>query len=192
MLTIKADVLKKDLRVDGTYNVKIRFTYKREVKRLSTSLFAKPSDLIKKNLKIKEGTPLKREVDRLIAHYQDLCSTLQVDVKNYTLKEIMSGLEGKKKKQQKIDFIQFSREWISKATIKGAANYTTALNSFVAFIGHEELDITELTIKMLNAYVRHLQVSKEKRNRQLIEQGKRPASNRAVSLVSRKSPPFVQ
>lgn len=32
MLTIKAEVLKKDLRVDGTYNVKIRFTYKREVK----------------------------------------------------------------------------------------------------------------------------------------------------------------
>jgi hypothetical protein len=27
MLTIKAEVLKKDLRVDGTYNVKIRFTY---------------------------------------------------------------------------------------------------------------------------------------------------------------------
>ena len=32
MLTIKAEVLRKDLRVDGTYNVKIRFTYKREVK----------------------------------------------------------------------------------------------------------------------------------------------------------------
>lgn len=182
MLTIKAEVLKKDLRVDGTYNVKIRFTYKREVKRLSTSLFAKPTDLVKKNLKIKEGTLLKREVDRLVAQYQELCSVMQVDVKNYTLKEIMAGLEGEQRKQEKIDFIQFSREWVSKATIKGAANYTTALNSFVAFLGKEELDIAELTIKVLNAFTKHLMVLKERRNILLTEQGKRPTSNRAVSL----------
>lgn len=182
MLTIKAEVLKKDLRVDGTYNVKIRFTYKREVKRLSTSLFAKPTDLVKKNLKIKEGTLLKREVDRLVAQYQELCSVMQVDVKNYTLKEIMAGLEGEQRKQEKIDFIQFSREWVSKATIKGAANYTTALNSFVAFLGKEELDIAELTIKVLNAFTKHLMVLKERRNKLLTEQGKRPTSNRAVSL----------
>ena len=182
MLTIKAEVLKNGLRVEGTYNVKIRFTYKREVKRLSTSLFAKPTDLVKKNLKIKEGTLLKREVDRLVAHYQELCSVMQVDVKNYTLKEIMAGLEGEQRKQEKIDFIQFSREWVSKATIKGAANYTTALNAFVAFLGKEELDITELTIKVLNAFTKHLMVSKERRNKLLTEQGKRPTSNRAVSL----------
>lgn len=182
MLTIKAEVLKKDLRVDGTYNVKIRFTYKREVKRLSTSLFAKPTDLVKKNLKIKEGTLLKREVDRLVAQYQELCSVMQVDVKNFTLKEIMAGLEGEQRKQEKIDFIRFSREWISKATIKGAANYTTALNAFVAFLGKDELDITELTIKVLNAFTKHLMVSKERRNKLLTEQGKRPTSNRAVSL----------
>ena len=60
---------------------------------------------------------------------------MQVDLKNYTLKEIMAGLEGELRKQEKIDFILFSREWISKATIKGAANYTTTLNAFVAFLG---------------------------------------------------------
>ena len=103
MLTIKAEVLKKDLRVDGTYNVKIRFTYKREVKRLSTSLFARPSDLVKKNFKIKEGTHLKREVDKLVAHYQELCATMQIDVNNYTLKEIITGLESEQRKQEKID-----------------------------------------------------------------------------------------
>ena len=182
MLTIKAEVLKKDLRVDGTYNVKIRFTYKREVKRLSTSLFAKSTDLVKKNLKIKEGTHLKREVDKLVAHYQELCATMQIDVNNYTLKEIITGLESEQRRQEKIDFIQFSREWISKATIKGAPNYTTALNAFVAFIGQEELDIAGLTIKLLNAFAKHILTSKEKRNKQLIAQGKRPTSNRAVSL----------
>lgn len=33
MLTIKAEVLKSKQKVDNTYNVKIRLTYNREVKR---------------------------------------------------------------------------------------------------------------------------------------------------------------
>ena len=37
MITIKAEVLKGKQKSDGTYNVKIRMTYKREVKRLPTS-----------------------------------------------------------------------------------------------------------------------------------------------------------
>ena len=39
MLTIKAMVKKDGMRVDRKYNVKLSFTYKRKVKRLSTSLF---------------------------------------------------------------------------------------------------------------------------------------------------------
>lgn len=38
MLTFKAEVLKSKQKSDGTYNVKIRMTYNREVKRLTTSL----------------------------------------------------------------------------------------------------------------------------------------------------------
>ena len=40
MLTIKAEVEKGKVRNDGTYNVRIRFTKDRVVKRISTSLFA--------------------------------------------------------------------------------------------------------------------------------------------------------
>ena len=47
MLTIKAEIKRGEQCVDGTYNVKIRFTLGRQVKRLSTSLFAKPEDLTK-------------------------------------------------------------------------------------------------------------------------------------------------
>ena len=39
MITIKAEVLKGKQKSDGTYNVKIRMTYKREVKRLPTSIY---------------------------------------------------------------------------------------------------------------------------------------------------------
>ena len=44
MLTIRAEVLRAGLKNDGTYNIKIRLTYNREVKRLSTNLFATQAD----------------------------------------------------------------------------------------------------------------------------------------------------
>lgn len=45
MLTIKVEIKKNEQKTDGTYNVKLRFTLNRKVKRLSTSLFIKPIDL---------------------------------------------------------------------------------------------------------------------------------------------------
>lgn len=47
MITIKAEVLKGKQKSDGTYNVKIRMTYKREVKRLPTSIYVRKEDLTK-------------------------------------------------------------------------------------------------------------------------------------------------
>ena len=65
MLTIKAMVKKDGLRVDRKYNVKLCFTYNRKVKRLSTSLFVSAEDLTK-SLSFKDGTEIKRKVDKLV------------------------------------------------------------------------------------------------------------------------------
>ena len=61
MLTIKAEVQRDKQRNDGSYNVKIRFTYERKVRRLSSSLFVTAKDLTK-SLSFKDGTPIKREI----------------------------------------------------------------------------------------------------------------------------------
>ena len=45
MLTIRAEVLKDKKRMDGTYNVKVRFIKDKRVKRISTNLFATNDDL---------------------------------------------------------------------------------------------------------------------------------------------------
>ena len=91
MLTIKAMVKKDGMRVDRKYNVKLSFTYKRKVKRLSTSLFVSADELTK-SLTFKEGTDIKRKVDKLVESYRNKCDQLQVDVNNYTLDEIMEML----------------------------------------------------------------------------------------------------
>ena len=78
MLTINAEIKSDGKRIDGTYNVKLRFTLNRKMKRLSTSLFATPKDLTKE-LKIKQSSPIKREVENLIRSYQERCAKLITD-----------------------------------------------------------------------------------------------------------------
>ena len=88
MLTIKAEIKKSELKVDGTYNVKIRFTLDRKVKRLSTNLFITSKDLTK-SLKFKEDTSIKRAIDGLVLYYREQCFKLQLDQNHYSLDEII-------------------------------------------------------------------------------------------------------
>ena len=78
MLTFNAEIKRGERKQNGTYNVKLRLTLDRKVKRLSTSLFATPKDLTKE-FKIKQSSPLKREVDSLIRSYQERCTKLITD-----------------------------------------------------------------------------------------------------------------
>ena len=181
MLTIKAEIKRSEFKVDGTYNVKIRFTLDRKVKRLSTNLFVTQQDLTK-SLKFKEDTSIKREIDRLVLYYREQCLKLQLDQNHYSLDEIIEFLNGEQEKQQTIDFIKFSREWIASATIKGAPNYTTAINALVRFVGKEELDINLITLEFLEQFKAFLIGERDARTKKLMQQGKRVTSNRTLSL----------
>ena len=181
MLTINAEIKKDGLRSDGTYNVKLRFTLDRKMRRPATSLFATSKDLTKE-LKIKQSSPIKKEVDSLIRGYQEKCAKLQVELNRYTIDEVMDYLDGEHQKQQTIDFIKFSREWITSTTIKGAPNYTTAINALVRFIGKEELDVNLITTNFLDSFKAFLNKEREERTKKLILQGKRVPSNRSLSL----------
>ena len=181
MLTINAEVKRREQKLNGTYNVKLRFTLDRKVKRLSTSLFATSKDLTKE-LKIKQSSPLKREVDNLIRGYQEKCAKLQIELNHYTLEDVMDYLNGEREKQQTIDFVKFSREWIASTSIKGAPNYTTAVNALVRFVGKEELDINLVTQDFLEGFKSFLNKEREARTKKLLQQGKRVPSNRSLSL----------
>ena len=189
MLTIRAEIKKQEQKLDGTYNVKLRFTLDRKVKRLSTSLFVTNKDLTK-DLKIKQASPIKQEVaspikqevDFLIRSYQEKCAKLQIELNHYTLDEVMDYLDGEHQRQQTIDFIKFSREWIASTTIKGAPNYTSALNALIRFIGKEELDVNLITLDFLENFKAFLNKERETRREKLAAQGKRVPSNRSLSL----------
>ena len=181
MLTIKAEVQQDNQRSDKTYNVKVRFTMNRKVRRLSTNLFITPKELTQ-DFKFKEGTPIKKEIDNLVVYYKERCNKLQIDQNNYTLEDILELLNHEHEKNQVIDFIKFSHEWIASTTIKGAPNYTTAINALVRFIGKEELDINLITLDFLEDFKSFLNKEREIRTKRLMQQGKRVPSNRSLSL----------
>ena len=171
MLTIKAEVQKDRKRMDGTYNIKIRFTKDRAVKRISTNLFVTKEDLTA-DLKLKESSMIKQEADRLVLHYRTLLTSLHLDSENYDVNEIVNRLLNKEEADKPIDFIAFSRKWINETSIKGKDNYTTALKSFIRFIGKEELDIKKLTVDLLEKYKDYLNKVREERVKLMLKQEK--------------------
>jgi integrase len=181
MLTIRAEVQKDRKRRDGTYNVKIRFTKGRIVKRISTNLFATDNDL-STGLKLKEGTIIKQEADRLVLHYRTMVNTLHLDSESCEVEEIVNWLLCKDEEEKPIDFIDFCWKWISESTIKGKDNYATALKSFIRFIGKEELEIKKITVDLLKKYCDYLMKVRDERVKALIAERKRVPSNRSLSL----------
>lgn len=181
MLTIKAEVQKDRKRADGTYNVKIRFTKDRVVKRISTDLFATDVDLTSK-LKFKEDSIIKREADKLVLHYRTLYIGLHLDSEDYDLNEIVTRLQNKDEAEKPIDFIAFSRKWIMETPIKSKETYTTGLNSFIRFIGTDRLEISKITVDLLERYKEHLLKTRTERVKKLEMAGKRIPSNRCLSL----------
>lgn len=181
MLIINPEVVKVQRKTNDCFTVRLRFTLNRRMKRISTSLFATPNDLTK-NYKIKASAPIKQDIDALIHSYYDKCAKLQIELNNYTLDDVMNYLSGEQEKQQTIDFIKFSREWIASTTIKGAPNYTTAINALVRFVGKEELDINLITLDFLEQFKAFLIGERDARTKKLMQQGKRVTSNRTLSL----------
>ena len=108
MLTIKAEIKRGEQKNDGTYNVKLRFTLDRKVRRLSTSLFVKPEELTKTG-QFKKNTRVCKEIERLLMAYQEKCNAMQIDLNNYSLDYIFKLLRFEEQKEEQIDFICFSR-----------------------------------------------------------------------------------
>lgn len=182
MLTIKAEVLKSKQKVDKTYNVKIRLTYNREVKRLATHIFVRTEDLTK-DFKLKNPKYIK-ETDRLVRHYQELCATLPLETSNFTLNDILECIQKEKEANTPIDFIQFCKDWLVTTEVKGKRNYQTTLNSFIAFLGKDKLNTNQMTKQLMEEYMKYLHQKRDKQVAELQKKGKRIPSNRMVSLYT--------
>lgn len=181
MLTIKAEIQRDKLRQDGSYNVRIRFTKDRKVKRISTSLFVTKADLTDK-FTIREDSLIKQETDRLILHYRTMFTEMHLETEALDVNGIVARLTSREESDKPVDFIQFAKGWIANSTLKGAANYTSALNSLIRFNKNEKLYTHQITSDFVQEFMVFLLNESKERAEQLKKKGKRVPSTRSTSL----------
>jgi len=181
MLTIRAEVRKEQVRKDGSFNIKIRITQNRKIKRLPTKLFARKSDL-NKSFELKEGTIIKKEADNLISYYERICYQIPVDIEQCTIEDIIAYIEADKKRYKVIDFIEFAESWMQESKNTSKKNYKSAVNALKLYINREHLNIREITSNFLVGFMEFLDERWRTKAERLKKAGRIVPSNRATSL----------
>lgn len=160
MISIKPEVKRDKLRKDNTFNVKVRVCYDRNVKRIPTEIYVRPSEL-NDDWSFKDGTPKKMEIDRLVRSYQSKVDFFARTHTVYTLDDIVKFLTNTSSETVELDFLAFCKEWISTTTVKGKKNYQTAVNSFTRYLKKGTLSFPAFTKSTLEGYKEFLMSPKD-------------------------------
>lgn len=143
-------------RKDGTFNVKIRVTYKRKSRYISTNITAGPREVSAKgDLK---GSALI-EANALIRRFHQYASELNYfAMRDMDVDGVVRFIhrKGATPAGFRLDFFAWGAKFASTKSPGNAANYLTALRSFRRFVGVDEFDVNEITKQLLLDYAEHL------------------------------------
>jgi len=182
MATFKAEVQNK--RADGTYNVRIRVTHNRQVRRLSTNIYAKQGDLTK-GLNIKNPEIINAS-NKLISDCITICNELSFRIVAMEIDELVEILKRKLKGEDKfkLDFIKFANDEIVKMKQSTAAFYVAAINALIRFINQESIDISKIDTEFLRKFKSFIEAEPSQRgsNRKTTtKKAEQTSKGRAVS-----------
>ena len=152
MITFKPCVTYR--RKDGTYAVRIRVTFARKVRYLSTTLTAHPEQLTRSG-KLRDGA-LIASADALVRQMREAVAELNpfalegrdVDWVVAWLRQKMRGTDFR------LDYFAFAEDFLAGKKGGTAACYRTALNAFARHLGRRELDINDITRPMVQGFIR--------------------------------------
>ncbi|WP_454801450.1 phage integrase SAM-like domain-containing protein [Mucilaginibacter phyllosphaerae] len=189
MATVSAKILKHHKKADGTYNVKICITHKRDRVFIDTEHYVTDKHL-KKDRTIKDQFILTC-VNRSLDGYRRVICDHEEMVERITAAEIKEFLL---KKEQKIDFLQFCESYINqlKASSKDktAANFNTVRNLIVDFTGRaKSLSIERITpdfLKKFEVFLRNERMMHriDRLGREYVQKGK-PLGDASVHVYLR-------
>lgn len=151
MATFKATIFKDRQREDKTWAVFIRFTHERKVRYISTTMYVTKKDMTA-GFKIKNQQIIDK-CDTLIKAYREKIASLNLELNDIPIDDVVEYLKSSKKNESGIDFIAFARKWCMKhPNLKGVKNYLSAINSFCLFFGREHVLCSEVTVKSMKQY----------------------------------------
>lgn len=153
MVTLKPVIALSDKRADGTIPVRIRVTYKGQVRRISTNLVCTTTDLTRsgkiKNADIMAKAQELTEQMRKIVNDLPLFEISSEDV-DYVVGKIKDALTGKR---FHLDYFEWADRYLVCKSEPTRALYITSLNALSRYLGKRELDINDITRAMLLDFV---------------------------------------
>ena len=156
VITIKPVVIRAQRRSDGSYNVKIRVTFKRKYRILSTNLTAYSRDLARSG-EIKGAVLLdaNKIVEKMYSAIAEL-NWFELDMMDVddVVRHIRTTLRSRT--AFTLDFFDYSERFLKAKKESTAATYRTAIASFRKFLGRDSFDINEFTVPILKNYVSYL------------------------------------
>lgn len=171
MLTIKPVVLPYNRRKDGTYNVKLRLTWKGRSRYLATNIMVGKSDLTR-SLKIKSPDVLDACARLVRETREPLAALSPAAMESMDVSDLATVvLAAREREGFRLDFIEYGRRFALRKTPATAAAYTAALNALERFAGHP--DVNDITRQMLRDFARDVDSRKwmhvDKRTGRLVE-----------------------
>lgn len=156
MVTFKAEVYAHQRRADGTYNVKIRVTHNRKKKYIATPWYVTREDLTR-GLKLK-NTRYIDATDELIKRYRTTCNALGETLFSLDIEKVVELIKARADEAFKLDIVAYTRAHIerlkSEDNAGNARGYETMLRSLTRYLGRGSLDISEISVALLNGWLK--------------------------------------
>lgn len=181
MATFKAEVQNK--RADGTYNIRIRVTHNREVRRISTNLYITDDDLTR-SLKIK-NVNIVEKCDDLIKKCRETCNNLGFELFDIPIDELVAKIKKHLQGGDKfhLDFIRYTKDKAAKMKKGTGDTYLNMLSALLRFIKRDSLDISEINTNFLREFEQFIATEPSQRgnNRKKTKKDLEAKGGRAVS-----------
>lgn len=144
MITFKPLIIHNGRRRDGTWPVKIRVTFRGQVRRLPTTIVCFDSDVTRGG-RIKNPSVIEK-AGELIKQMRAACDTLSPFVlESWDVDRVVQHIKTTLAARTfRLDFIAFGREFVLSKDAGTRAGYVTALNAFERFL-EGDIDINEIT-----------------------------------------------
>lgn len=155
-ITISPVVVKYQKK-DGTYPVKVRVTYKRKKKLLSTNIFAEQKQLTRE-FAIKDPL-LMKSVGDIIKPMRDTVTSIDLyTLENMDVDDVVRIIVSAVQDSGgfRLDFFEYGERIAAEKPKGSRTNYMCALHSFQAFVGTDKMDISQVSSAMMNNYERML------------------------------------
>lgn len=153
MITFKLIVFNNRIRLDKTWTVFIRVTYKRKIKYIQTSMSVTKKDLTA-SYKIKNRQVLDRG-EVLIREYRHKADMLNLELNDMDINEVVDFIT-RKQENTGLNFTKYAEKWLDTAEIKGVKNYQSAINALKKYFNKDNILFSDITVNSMKAFEKSL------------------------------------